>query len=70
MEGSKMIVYVVTYNVYTAYETDSTWVRGVFSSKSNAELYITKHNHEISEDTHHDAEYFEIIEQELDGDLE
>jgi hypothetical protein len=65
-----MIVYVVTYNVYLAYETDSTSVRGVFSSKSNAELYIAQHKHEISEDSHYDAEYFEIIEQELNGGLE
>jgi hypothetical protein len=70
MEDSKMKVYVVTYNVYTAYETDSTCIRGVFSSKPNAELYIAQHNHEISEDTHYDAEYFEIIEQELNGGLE
>ena len=65
-----MILYVVTYTEYIAYETDLTSVRGVFSSKSNAELYIAQHKYEISEDTHYDAEYFEVIEQELDGGLE
>ncbi len=65
-----MIVFVVTYNCYLQYECDYTEVRGVFSIKTIAELYIETHKHEIEEDSHYDSEYFGIIEHELDGGLE
>ena len=60
-----MKLYVVSHTEWEAYEPDYTSIRGIFSERTLADLFIKEHDFECYTKTHEGA-HFEVEEFELD----
>jgi len=65
-----MMLYVVTYNSWEAYENNLTQLRAVFDTEQQALDYVKDHSSEICLDYKSSGSFFEIEPVELNKVLE